>query len=369
MKVWYWFFCLLPFCAQAQDSLLPKRPVFGINVMAGKLFLHTPKIFIQAPPLSSSVELTYGFQSNGEKEWQQRFGFPETSISLCLASQGNSKLGWAAGLFPSIRFHVKSFKHAYVFAKLGGGIGIASKHWHRLPYSDTFNNVIGSTVNNFTMFQIGYRQQIQKNWTIDAGIFFHHLSNASARQPNFGFNTYGLLLGTAYHPNGFQSKFKKRDFPPTRQGVHFLTKLIVARSEEKVNDGPIYSTYGLSMAATRLVRQKARLMLGADVAYYTKWYALYKNSGLFDGEERIHAFRYSLFVANEFTFGRVGFPLQLGVYLNRPIQGPKIYQKLGLNYHLYQKSSSRLKDVFLILQLKTHLAQAEYAEMGIGFQF
>ncbi|HPI54337.1 MAG TPA: acyloxyacyl hydrolase, partial [Chitinophagaceae bacterium] len=325
MKVWYWFFCLFPYWVNAQDSMMQKLPVFGVNAMAGKLFLHTKKIHIEAPPISPSIELTYGFQSNGNKEWQQRFGFPETSMSLCFASQGDAKLGWAVGLFPSIRFHVKSFEHGYVFAKLGGGIGLASKHWHRLPYTDSFNNVVGSTVNNFTMFQLGYRQQIKKNWTLDAGVFFHHLSNASARQPNFGYNTYGLVLGAAYHPNGFQSKFKKRYFSPTPQPIQFLTKMIVARSEEKVNDGPVYTTYGLTLAATKLVRHKARLMVGADVAYYTKWYALYKNSGLFDGQERLHSFRYSVFVANEFTFGRVGFPLQLGVYLNRPIQGPKIY--------------------------------------------
>lgn len=338
----------------------------GMTYLGGNIFMHTPKIHVEQPAYSQALEISYAYQTRGKKQWHQLFGFPEAALNVCLAQNGSSELGWSYGFYPSIRFKAISFKQSYVFWKIGGGIGYSTKHWERTPYQDSVNNILGSAMNNFTMIQMGYRTKITNNLSLEAGVFFHHVSNAAARSPNFGINTYGGLIGLHYHPQGFQFKYAKKEWPTSKQPIQLVSKAAISFSEEKISNGPIYAAYNFTLAGSKMIRHKSRLQLGTDLTYHAKLYALYKNNYLFPGAERRHAIRSSIFLGNEFVFGKIGLPLQLGVYLNRPIQGPKIYQKLGMNYHFYHDNQQIVKDLFLILQLKTHLAQAEYAEVGIG---
>ncbi len=366
MKFGLYIACIVLLLTQFEVHGQTSSSAIGLTYLGGNIFMHTPKIHIEKPPYSQAIEMSYGFQTRGKKQWHQMFGFPEAALNICIAQNGSSALGWSMGLYPSIRFKAISFKHSYVFWKIGGGIGYSTKHWERTPYQDSSNNIIGSAVNNFTMIQAGYRIGLSKSLSLEAGVFFHHVSNAAARSPNFGINTYGGLLGLHYHPQGFIFSYKKKEWQKQKSQIQLVSKAVISFSEEKISNGPMCAAYNFTLAGSKMIRSKSRLMLGTDLTYHAKLYALYKNNDLFPGSERKHAVRSSIFLGNEFVFGKIGLPLQLGYYLNRPIQGPKIYQKLGMNYHFFHDNQHVIKDIFLILQLKTHLAQAEYAEFGLG---
>lgn len=342
---------------------------FGVNGLTGKMFKHTDKIHIPTPVYQQALEWSYRKQTQGNKAWQQRLGYPETSLNLLIAYNGSADLGYTFGIYPAIQFRLAGNKRFALWTKLGGGVGYVTKFWKRTPAADSVNNIIGGRINNVSMFQLGLRYHMSSLWSVQGGLHFYHASNASARQPNFGINTYGLFAGLTYHPKGYKHPFHKIKEENEKRVYSAGLRLGFSRAEDKIADGPMYSAYNISGFVQRCFRQKYQWSLGVDATYFEKLYAIYKGNGLYKGKENMQAMRYSVFLGNEFLFGKIGLPLQLGIYLNRPIQGPFIYQKLGLNYHVYQKSVSKIQDIFLFTQLKTHLVQAELAEIGIGFLF
>ena len=339
---------------------------FGVNYLGGKVIVHTPKIHIDPPPYSQAILFSYCKQHTGTKDWQQRFGFPESALNLSFTHYGKKELGNAIGIYPSIQFRLISQKNAYWYFKVGGGIGIVSKSWKRIPTEDSTNNILGSTLNNFTMIQSGVRFKVAKNWTFQSGIHFFHISNAASRQPNYGINTIGAFIGLNYHPLGVVMQFAKIELPKNKIPYNIGLKATLAFAEAKAVDGPLYPYYHISLFGSKMYRNKNRAMLGIDATYSAELYTAFKNNYKFIGTEKQHAIRYTVFGAHEFVFGKIGLPLQYGFYLNRPTGGRKTYQKLGINYHFYHNDNHIVKDIFLMTQLITELVNAQYAEIGFG---
>lgn len=361
-------FLIIPYVLFAQQTE-EKSISYGASYLGGKVFIHTPKIHVDAQPYTQAIEFSYKKQTTGNKPWQQRFGFPETGLNLSLVNYGSPLIGKAVGFYPSIQFRIISAKNSFWYLKIGGGLGLASKHWKRTPAADSINNIIGSTLNNFTMIQSGIRKKIAPNWSIQGGIHFYHISNAAARQPNYGINTIGAFVGVNYHPRGVVMQFEKKETLKYKNPLNLVAKATLAFAEAKTVNGPLYPYYNITLAASKMYRNKSRAMLGIDATYSAELYTQFKNSYNFRGKEKQHAIRYSAFGAHEFVFGKIGLPLQLGFYLNRPAGGRKMYQKLGMNYHFYHNDNKLVKDAFITTQLMTELVNAQYAEFGLGFMF
>ncbi|HMN33151.1 MAG TPA: acyloxyacyl hydrolase [Chitinophagaceae bacterium] len=358
----------LSFFAKASNDSL-KNISFGMNYFGGKIFLHTSKIHANVPPYSQAVELNYNKQTNGNKIWQQRFGFPETALNITISDHGEKGFGYAIGVYPSILFRLVNFQYSYFYFKIGGGIGVNSKHWERDAHNDSTNNILGSAINNFTMMQTGFRFRLNNYWTAQTGFDFYHVSNAGARKPNFGINTYGVFVGTNYHLNYFQNHFSKVEDSHRENPLYIGLQTMGSFAEDKIVDGPIYYNYGLNANISKMYRGKNKVALGAEGVYQSKLYSLFKNKSMYVGRERQAAWQYSVFAMHEFVFGKIGFPMHLGYYLNKPNAGYSIYEKLGITYYPYRNQKTVIKDVYFSLLLKTHYATADYAEWGVGFHF
>lgn len=135
-------------------------------------------------------------------------------------------------------------------------------------------------------------------------------------------------------------------------------------------DGPLYPVYLASVYASKRYMSKNKAFAGLDYSYHENIYAFLRNNEIVEGREKEHSKAVSLFVGNEFLFGRVGIHLQAGYYLKRvnTIQN-KMYQKLGANVYLLQREEGLLKELFASILLKTHFTEAELAELGIGVGF
>ncbi|MEZ5046897.1 MAG: acyloxyacyl hydrolase [Chitinophagaceae bacterium] len=337
------------------------------NYMGGKIFKHSPKIHIAVPPYSQALELSYTMQTLGKKEWHQRYGFPEIGMSVTAANYGSSALGYAIGVYPTIQTRLIKIRSGNLYLKVGAGLGYVSKKWNRLPNEDTLNNIIGSHINNFTMFQLGVKQPINKHWVAHAGFHFFHTSNASAKQPNLGINAYGLFIGASYYPNTYVNVFEKKVWGASKNPLEFYWKNSIAYAEDKVVDGPMYSFFSNAMMLSKKYRNKSKIQVGLEATYSSKLYALFVNNHIYPGQERKKAWIYSAFLSHEFIFGSVGVPLQMGTYIRRELGGIPVYQKLGFNVYMLKKPYGFLKNIYASALLKTHFLQAEYAEFGLGF--
>ncbi|MBL7754943.1 MAG: acyloxyacyl hydrolase [Chitinophagaceae bacterium] len=353
-----------------QSSLAGPQMGLGINYLGGSMLVHTKKIHTTASAYVQGMEFSYIQKGHGSKYWHRKYGYPETSLNMSFASYSRPDLGWAVGIYPAIQFSLFESRKLNWYFRLGGGFGYASKPWSRLPYSDSSNNILGSHFNNFTMLQTGVRWAINSHWQLNSGVHFFHVSNAAARQPNYGMNTLGFYLGAVYMPRPWQKpKQEAPEKSPYKKWTAGLT-FTTSYAEDKAVNGPIFRNYTVGLLAGYHWRNKFKTSVGFDGAYSARLQAFYKNNYLYPGEEFKHAWRYSAFVNHEFLFGRVGLPLQLGVYLNKPMGGEAIYQKVGLNYHLIPASHRwMIRDMVCMLQLKTHYASAEYVECGLGFFF
>lgn len=339
----------------------------GLSYMAGNILIHTPKIYVDKPPYSSGLELSYKKQTTGRKEWHQRYGFPEVGMNMFFSMNGSTQLGYAVGIYPSIQFHLLKVHKVVWYWKIGGGMAWASTHWQRVPFVDSLNNIIGSAVNNFTMIQSGVRYPLNKYWSAQAGIHFYHLSNAAARSPNYGINTFGIHVGMNYHPNGMVTHIEKQKLRRHRNSLNLCVLNSIAFAEDKTPDGPLYPVYTGSLSIHKMIRNKSRILLGGDAIYNWRTRATIHNALQMRGPIFLSPWQFTAFAGHEFLFGRVGVPLIAGAYLNRPVGGEKMYQKLGLMYHFYHPHGGTFKDAHLSLMLKTHLVQAQYAELGFGF--
>ena len=92
-------------------------------------------------------ELFMGVQTNGEKDWQQIFGLPQTGVSLFYGNLGNNAvLGSVFGFVPNITFGSASKKKWNVKVTLGIGFAYFNKPFNAVSNED--NKVIGSAITN-----------------------------------------------------------------------------------------------------------------------------------------------------------------------------------------------------------------------------
>lgn len=342
---------------------------YGMNLIGGKILIHTPSVYLLKGSYPQAIEFSYRKQTTGNKEWHQRFGFPEIGLNIAATNYDFSYFGKAFGFYPSIQFKVLPIGSGMWFFKVGGGIGAISKHWERSATTDSFNNFIGSTINNFTMFQSGIKLYPSKHWSFQTGLGFYHVSNAATRQPNYGINTVGIFAGLCYHPQGVIKSFQKKELPKHKNPLNLNLAASIGFSEGKAFDGPMYPVYTYSGSAVKMYRNKNRVSIGINAVFNTKTLATIRNSFNYSDHYRLHTWQYSAFIQNEFLFGKIGLPLQLGFYLNNPLAKKLMYQKVGMLYHFYHNQTFFVRDSYLSLILYTHTSRAQYAELGVGFMF
>ena len=359
------FFCT-PLSALTQSKNEPNGVSFGLNYLGGKVLIHTPRVYLLPGSYPQAVELSYKKQTLGKKAWHQRFGFPEVSLNIAYTHYDYSYFGSAFGFYPAIQFRILPIGKGQWFFKVGGGLGAVTKHYERAPISDSFDLFIGSTINNFTMFQSAYKFNLSTHWSAQIGMHYYNVSNAATRQPNFGINAFGGFAGLNYHPEGIIKHIEKKQWPKYKNPLNLKLYAAISFAEGKAFDGPLFPVYTYSGSAVKMYRNKNRVSVGMNAVFNTKTLSFIKNVLFYKDDFRRHTWQYAAFIENEFLFGKIGLPLQLGFYLNNPLTKKLMYQKVGMNYHFYHHDKSLLKDMHLSLILYTHTSRAQYAELGLG---
>ncbi len=353
------------FCAAQKNEIS-----IGVEYLNGSTIKHSPKITLQMPKISQGVLFSISHHTKGEKTWQQRMGYPTTSLNLGIINYKNKFLGSAICFFPSIEYDLIKKNRFFWKIKFGGGIGIATKMWNRFPLQDTINNIIGSRLNNFTQVQTNLQYKISDKINLKAGGFFNHISNGSARKPNLGINFSGFTLGLDYFPEGQKKLRLKNKLENEKSKIQFGLRSAFSLVEAAIAEGPFYNVYHQSFLVTKIIQQKNRAFLGVDVTFNERNLAFLKNNAYCPGKEKKGAWNSSVFGGIEFLFGKLGMPIQAGFYTKKMANEGKVwYQKLGMNYYIYENNQTFIKTFYLSTLLKTHLSTADNIEFCVGFLF
>ena len=368
-KALFYAICLfaLPFIASAQNKAWDG---FGIEsyYIAGKAFRHSKKMKADFPEMSPGYELNFVQQTYGKASWQQRRRYPVVGLSIAYTVYDKDVVyGRAFSINPNIRIPIITGKKLEWSVRAGFGVGYITKVYSRYPDWDTLNTAMSSHMNNYSYFTTDLRYRVNQHLDILAGANFAHISNAALRQPNLGINKYGAHIGVRYSPVGNNPDRIMRKEAPLKNRWLGQVRLSMAGKEASAPDGPMYPLYLASAFASKRYWGKNKLMLGLDYEYHTDIYMFLKNNEIMPGKEKQNSWKSSVFVGNEFLLGRIGVMFQVGYYLKKDaLTQTKLYQKLGGNVYLLQQEKGILKELTVHAYLKTHTAEAELAEVGIG---
>lgn len=348
------FFLLIFSTATAQFSV-------DASYMYGKILPHSKSIKHLIINHPESVLLSFNKKTFGEHEWQSNFNFPDYGFSLHYQNNNNDVLGNLYGVYGHYNFYF--LKRNIVF-RLGQGIVYNTNPYDK---NTNFRNFAYSTkLMPSIYFLLNYKKEkVIDNIGFETGLAFFHHSNGSIKSPNTSTNVLSFQLGLnyAFEEGNIEYKYSNdtlKSFYPIKYNIFFRTGI----NESDIIGIGQKPFYNLSFYADKQFARKSKVQFGLDAFYMLslKEYIKYK-SVAFPNEsisENTDFKRVGLFTGYELQINKFSVEAQLGYYVYSPFKflGP-LYQRIGTKYQIN-------KTVFSSLSLKTHAANAEAIEFGIG---
>ncbi len=315
-----------------------------------------------------SVDIRYGIQTYGQKEWQRYFKNPRYGFGFFRGYIGAEEIiGKPMALYTFIDFPILQKNRFSADIGLAGGMAFNLKPYH--PVNNPRNDVIGSNLNAYLALAINANYRISARWDVIGGVNFAHVSNGKVEAPNLGFNLVGPTLGARYHFN--QTKGEKQT-PTNFRPPHFISEKPAFASYSELTiwgamgskktkvERPRHSIYSGSIDWKKCYSPKGKYGLGVDV-YYDG--SLIEE---FDAESRVSHWDQAVVgvhLGHELSVGNVGIISELGTYLLTKVTYDDVtYARIGLKYYATER-------VFAQVSLKTKgFDTADFIEWGLGFR-
>ena len=332
-----------------------------VNFFKGNVLPHTPDLYhLQGHP--KGVFLAYNIQTHGDKEWQQRYNFPDFGVFFLYQDFKNQFLGHNFSVGAQYNFY---FLNRHLKLKLAQGIAYASSPYDKETNSK--NKAFGSQILANTNIGLSYKKDyLIDNFGIEAGLLFTHYSNGRIKSPNSGINTYGFNVGVNYN---FQEP-KERVIDSTYLNTKFREPIkynIVLRSG--VNESPVINSgqhpfYHFGFYADKRLSRKSAFQVGTDLFLTESFKDFIKFKANAYPENNINGNadykRVGVFVGHELFINKISLEAQVGYYVYDEFKNEiAIYDRVGMKYYLSKK-------VFTSFTIKTHIFLAEALEFGVG---
>jgi hypothetical protein len=336
-------------------SQLPAQKVqrFGFAYRSGWLVKHHDELadaFPDAKP--RALEFTYLTKTNGEKEWQQVWDYPDVGFNILYMGYDDRRLGetWITTIFIQKYFGPKKGPFRFSF-KLAPGLSFSNQKYDEISNPD--NTYVSTTINGTLEGNILGHLDITPKLSVFGGAVFTHYSNGGIKAPNNGFNVPALTAGLYFTPNPDNFIPTTDPLPPFVR--HTRVNLMFAPSVKMISpeDNQTYFAWSASGYASFHRSRKSALTLGADV-FYNNAIPVRK------GDPDASKFRVGIHAGHELIAGRDSVLLQLGYYVYRPVDvDTQMYWRLGIKHHLSDA-------IFIGANLKAHLGKADVIEWSIG---
>ena len=163
--------------------------------MTGALFAHRFLVQTHRQKLEYvQTNLRFGWMLNtpSEKEWFLRGNFEalfEATYSRILDGFGN----YFFGITALIRYNfVQPDAKLMPYFQVGAGVV------HTDADKDTTQKLVGQSIEFTPQASVGLRYLLAKDWSFDAELMFHHVSNGGLAERNIGLNSFGGFIGFTY---------------------------------------------------------------------------------------------------------------------------------------------------------------------------
>lgn len=331
-------------------------------INSGIIILHRLGITNLIKGYPTIYELNIMKPTIGNKLWHLENNKPDLGITFqCIDYKNPSQLGYAFTASPFIEIPLTAkIKPSRLFIRLCIGATYVTKCFD--IKENQKNIAIGSHVNAFFQMKWFYQIKISKNFSIEPGIAFTHVSNGRFKNPNLGLNVVSINAGLNYLISS-KIPFKENKFDNSTQ-VKSKNELLFYTAlgfNQRSITSELSKSILFSSSFQRNLNNLHKFSLGLDFFYDEIYLMDYQNefSKKLNGLEQL---RISSKLGYSYNVGRISFPIELGYYIFQKNNfDALIVSRVGLRYY----SSSGLIGHF---GLRTHFAVAYNFEFGLGYR-
>jgi hypothetical protein len=323
-----------------------------------------------------SGTIILGWQSYGDRKWEQNYGYPAYGIGFYTASfpNGNGELGNPSAIFGFFRGPFKRFHKVALNYTIGLGLTYNWKPYN--PVTNPWNVVIGSKQTVYVEFGTNLSIPLNRHFELVAGGLFNHFSNGSLKKPNAGINLVAPFVQLNYQFNE-RPEFKWQTPAPVSKT--WETNLMLSYGAKQLQldttgiqgvspwNNILFNACNLAINWQRPVSPIVKAGFGTDWVYDETF-----NSTLaFDDQKRpykVHGnfwdgISLGFYGSAEFDLNRFAAWTQVGYYVirkNDNEDGHRLYQVVGLKFFF-------LKNTFAGLGLRaTQFSNADFIAWTIG---
>lgn len=336
-------------------------PPFNLRakVEHGFVMIHTPKLDYIVKEHIQGLELEWSRQTFGEKQWHQRYNYPSWGVLYSIRELGNNKLlGKGHALIVNTQFPLIRSKTWDAAFSIGTGPAILEKKFH---HQENYKNIaIGSHLNLAIRFETSLNYKIKNAGALGVALAFNHYSNGAFTSPNLGLNipTVGFTYTYFF---GEKKPLRSDTIPASKTGFEKTVMLLTGVKEIAPPGGDKFLVLAGAFSLSKKLSYKSRLGAGLDLIHDpSAGERLQRDSIEYTTIDNIKT---GLFLSHEWMVSGFSLITQAGVYLyaKKNTEG-NLYQRIGFRYSWNEK-------YFLNVALKTHFANADYGEWGIGYRF
>lgn len=371
--------------APGQNIFKPEYFQPGMGV--GSVLQNHPA-FPEGNSTALAGEFRFGTKLNGSKPWHKSYRYAEIGLSVSFGSIGNAKvLGNFFSVIPELAIPLKQRKIFSISSTLGMGAAYFDKPYDQVKNPE--NVVIGSHFTFCAIAGFNFAFKLRENISLCVRPVVYHSSNSHSNLPNVGMNLPVISLGLKYAPSYSDEVRKADEVQEWDKKIHVNTRIGLAYNEQGGStgptDGPKYPIYLASAFFSKKVSIANKIQTGIEGWYNTGVYDYITSQDFFNDDQKKKSMAIVWFFGHEFLMGHFSVVTQGGIYLYNPFYKEKIKRenvtlliekmktifpaRIGLQYYLFDETTRNGKNLFVGIYIKTNLGQADFLDMGIGYNF
>lgn len=313
-----------------------------------------------------AFEINLSKETDGRERWQSKYNYPIIGVCYWYSHLGSSPLlGSANALFPYINYPLFKTEKSQVNFRLGVGLSYISKPFDRL---ENYKYIaIGSHINAAINLMGEYRCQLSPRLNVVVGLSAMHFSNGSTKTPNYGINTPMVNVGAAYRLNKVAVKNTVKLAPslylfefPEKKSIDFSVGSILAFKDMGSEYGQNFMIYNFFGNIMKPFSFKSSAGIELNITHNRSDLFIAKRDKLilpFNGNARI-----AIAPMYELRTSKLSYDFGLGFYVHKIVIPAFAYFKLGFKFQITPQ-------IFSCLALHTHLGQADFVGIGLGYKF
>lgn len=359
------YYLLLLFSATIIAQQKPEGKYFvDAGYFYGNILPHSKSINHLITGHPEGIIISFNRRTFGNEEWQWAYNSPDYGASFHYQDMKHESLGKMYGLYGHYNFY---FLNRHVMFRPGLGIAHNTNPYDK--ETNFRNNAYGMSYMPSAYFMLNIlKTDIWKGLGLQAGLTFIHYSNGSLKAPNTSTNTFAVNAGLNYtfakNQDNIHTRRMHDSIINNTQPFKYNIEVKGGLCESDVIGTGQYPYYALSFYTDKRLGRKSALQAGVDFFWptYLKEFIAFKSRS-FPEEELSPDTDYrkaGVFIGHELFINKLSVLTQLGIYAYSPYKETgSHYSRVGLKYYFNDM-------VFSSMTLKSHAANAEVIEFGIG---